>query len=1422
MDTSAGTAGEASRYRRNGSNSGLGAAGGVGSYHNPTAAVRYYGVNPGRGGGEEMQSSQLQNQQPQGFPFHQHHRPGPGPPPPMVRPLSPPSPGFMINTAADPDLPIQQRQRMLPPPVSPLDESSIKRQTTRGAAYPPPGALARSNSDALARSNSGLARKRTLVRPERRRSYEPARRGTISREPSGASVPRKDLFNSLGRDQGKKKPRDDGPEVNTWVMITRAITCCIPWRKSKDPYIQQAFREKLALCIIIFFLMLIVGFITFGFQSAVCVQTQTIDYIGFGKYGGMVAIHGGAWLLSSAKPHSDAYGQAVSSIVFASAGTDLSAMFPPLPNSTSSCQSLKTVPKFACTAFASNGTQVWPNKNIIANMKGNPLGDNVGCHWSSAKTDFTQNANFQGILVAGWDVVSKNPNYVVYNSQVLDMSRLLSSSSALAQFNQTFVDVVQRYLTKDMTRAVANLGFESEAECLAEHFKIAEVDGSNSGCLFSQIVVYTSFIVILIVIAARFVLALYFTYFVGWRLGDSKAYQRALDDLKRRREEFGRAGEARPEGLRTGPGARRRVVQSLAPSVADSTLSSRKTMFGSNASSSDSREAAKRRERERDLTEPSRRWSANFGFMDMEANTELNPEIQMMNDDPSLMHCLVMVPCYSEGYASLKATLNSVAHSYYPSTHKVLFVIADGIVKGKENDKSTPDILVDMIEVDPRFRNEDPRWGNEPPSYSYVAIADGVNRKNYAKVYAGWYKYDLAEGPNVGDKRKMKRLQRQATASSQNDEDDGSPAYLRTLRQRKEGRVPMLLIVKCGNDDEASSAKPGNRGKRDSQVILMNFLSKVIFDDRMTELEFDIFFKLFTITGVNPEKYEAVLMVDADTRIYPDSITHMVACLLKDDRIMGLCGETKISNKWDSWVTMIQVFEYFVSHHLSKAFESVFGGVTCLPGCFCMYRIKTPKGPNGYWVPILANPDIVEEYQENVVDTLHKKNLLLLGEDRFLTTMMLRAFPKRRMVFCPPAICKTVVPDTFKVLLSQRRRWINSTIHNLMELVLVKDLCGTFCISMQFVIFMELLGTLVLPAAITFTFTLLFLFIFKVGDTLLPLILLAVILGLPAVLIVVTANRVIYIFWMFIYLLSLPIWNFVLPMYAFWHFDDFSWGETRRVAGEVKGHDHSARDGEFDGTGINMKRWSEWVQVRKSEHLAQEEQFRGHGAHPGPRGVPAASIGRAMMNSIGSGSNGTISSTQSRRDSPSFGSNSTLGSGSTVGSQSPIFAASPSTVSGYGIGQPSTIARGPPTMIPGYPPGTVTGIGNPLTGASGLGRPPAMVPQMLLGMQGAPIPGQPYAGNSPPMMMYGTGPIAAIPPHLQQHHSFPQQPLSPNTAARRNGPLPPPPFSVPSPVPSDGGTQSGGSGSRSGRGTPVQLRPSRQDSPSEIPSYSLS
>jgi chitin synthase len=38
--------------------------------------------------------------------------------------------------------------------------------------------------------------------------------------------------------------------------------------------------------------------------------------------------------------------------------------------------------------------------------------------------------------------------------------------------------------------------------------------------------------------------------------------------------------------------------------------------------------------------------------------------------------------------------------------------------------------------------------------------------------------------------------------------------------------------------------------------------------------------------------------------------------------------------------------------------------------------------------------------------------------------------------------------------------------------------------------------------------------------------------------------------WMIFYILALPLFSFLLPLYSFWRMDDFSWGATRLVLGE--------------------------------------------------------------------------------------------------------------------------------------------------------------------------------------------------------------------------------------------------------------------------------
>lgn len=93
--------------------------------------------------------------------------------------------------------------------------------------------------------------------------------------------------------------------------------------------------------------------------------------------------------------------------------------------------------------------------------------------------------------------------------------------------------------------------------------------------------------------------------------------------------------------------------------------------------------------------------------------------------------------------------------------------------------------------------------------------------------------------------------------------------------------------------------------------------------------------------------------------------------------------------------------------------------------------------------------------------------------------------------------------------------------------------------------------------------------------------LLGLILGLPGFLIVLTAHRWSYILWMLIYLLALPIWNGILPAYSYWKFDDFSWGDTRKTAGDVTKKAGLEYEGEFDSTKITMKRWGEFEQERR-------------------------------------------------------------------------------------------------------------------------------------------------------------------------------------------------------------------------------------------------
>jgi chitin synthase len=241
---------------------------------------------------------------------------------------------------------------------------------------------------------------------------------------------------------------------------------------------------------------------------------------------------------------------------------------------------------------------------------------------------------------------------------------------------------------------------------------------------------------------------------------------------------------------------------------------------------------------------------------------------------------ICQVPAYTEGEDALRKALDSLTALQYDNKRKLICVICDGMIVGGGNDRPTPKIVLDILGVDPKI---------DPPALPFKSVGQGSDQLNYGKVYSGLYEF---EG-NV---------------------------------------VPYIVIVKIGKESEQTRSKPGNRGKRDSQILLLNFLNRVHHRAPMSPLELEMFHQINNVIGVDPELYEYLLMVDADTSVKEDSLNRLVAACANDAKIAGICGETSLQNEERSWWTMIQVYEYYISHHLAKAFESLFGSVTCLPG----------------------------------------------------------------------------------------------------------------------------------------------------------------------------------------------------------------------------------------------------------------------------------------------------------------------------------------------------------------------------------------------------------------------------------------------------------------------------------------------------------
>ncbi|XP_014783151.1 uncharacterized protein LOC106878452 [Octopus bimaculoides] len=195
-----------------------------------------------------------------------------------------------------------------------------------------------------------------------------------------------------------------------------------------------------------------------------------------------------------------------------------------------------------------------------------------------------------------------------------------------------------------------------------------------------------------------------------------------------------------------------------------------------------------------------------------------------------------------------------------------------------------------------------------------------------------------------------------------------------------------------------------------------------------------------------------ILTTDADVFFTPDSVEALLDLMTRDESVGAVCARTHPLGSGP--LIWYQKFEYAIGHWFQKSAEDILGSVLCSPGCFSVYRCD-------------AIMDVLPTYSTTVneaFDFLIKD----MGEDRWFCTLMLQN--GWRIDYCAVATNSTHCPDGFDEFFKQRRRWIVSTIANLILVVKESRLMMKFNrhISVFFIIyqFVLLLATVIGPATV--------------------------------------------------------------------------------------------------------------------------------------------------------------------------------------------------------------------------------------------------------------------------------------------------------------------------------------------------------------------
>lgn len=450
---------------------------------------------------------------------------------------------------------------------------------------------------------------------------------------------------------------------------------------------------------------------------------------------------------------------------------------------------------------------------------------------------------------------------------------------------------------------------------------------------------------------------------------------------------------------------------------------------------------------------------------------------------------IIHIPLYNEDEEVIRLTLDSIYKLNYDLDNILLMIVIDGIIFNGKSQKNIDNILLNDIFNNSQYMDD---LNNNKV---YDNTIDYSNNK--LKVYTGVY-----------------------------------------------NRINYNVVVKCGNDDEPNTGRMGNRGKKDSALIIyniINYMNTEYLVDRSHHKYYtnivNILSKQLEYKQHNIIDYKHMLIIDCDTEVAENGLLQLLHYLKTNEKCIAVCGQTIVKNQYDSAITIIQSFEYFISHILLKTFEHITYNIFVLSGCFTLIKLVKDDKP-------IVNKKILDKYTQDG-NSLYEKNLVEIGEDRYLTTLMIQEYPDNNISYISDAQCFTNVPNKLNVLLDQRRRWTNSLISCLLLLFSKPPKQSLYknC-RMYNIILIELFIIFILPLVIIIGLLNSILSITLQGYSFIPILITCIIILLN-LLIAISVLKFNMVFKFIAFFVFLPVFSIIIPWYSILNLDNLKWGLTR-------------------------------------------------------------------------------------------------------------------------------------------------------------------------------------------------------------------------------------------------------------------------------------